>query len=628
MNDYPQNKPEEDKTKEATSNTATETDEILDAELIPPTAAEKIEDADFTDESNQEPEQVSPIDEESEALDEDELEDIEEDESEGTEEEDDSDADFDDEEDDEEDEEEDSTQTEVPPVSKKPAEKKPANLRWDTMFFMLLTCITLIRVGYLYIVPLDLGPDESYYWDWSRRLDLGYYSKPPMIAWINAISTAILGISAQAVRMPAVVFGALGLIGMYLCGRRMFNGEVAFWAVAAWLATPGTAALGMIMATDVLLVCFWSLALYFLWRTVETDEPKFLWWFLTMLMIGLGSLSKQMMLVFPLLMFIYLLFSSDRKQLLRRWPWLTTIGSLLFLLPPLWWNFQHDWITFKHTAQHVEPVGTSLLDHVKTFGAFVGGQLGLLTPITWLLLMLLFLALLLKSLRWSRQTKFLFIFSAIGLFGFAGFSFKQSINPNWPATFYPAGLLLLAAWGRGQVSAGFFDSLRGWFPRGVKLGIALTLIAYLLPFAMQLSFIPLGKKDPSNRLKGWKEVGQQVGEELQQQPRPEQTFVLSPLRKYPAAVAFYSPGHPVTYKWPGTPPKVSSQYELWPGPVDKLGWDALILQDVDSPLSADLSAAFENVVEIGEKSIPIGAGGERRYKMWRGENLLSWPEWN
>ncbi|HEY5672794.1 MAG TPA: glycosyltransferase family 39 protein [Malonomonas sp.] len=504
---------------------------------------------------------------------------------------------------------------------------KPANLRWDGYFFLLLFAVSLLRLGYLYIVPLDLGPDESYYWDWSRRLDLGYYSKPPMIAWVNALSTALLGITPQAVRMPAVVFGAVGLLGMYLCGRRLFNAEVAFWGVAAWLATPGAVALGLIMGTDVLLVCCWSLALYTLWRAIETPRAKLHWWLLTMLLVGLGSLSKQMMMLFPVLMILYLLIGGeDRRHLKQRWPWLLWGGSLLFLLPPLWWNFRHDWITFKHTAHHIEPSGTNLLDHLKTFGEFVGGQMGLLSPITWLLLVLLLLLLLPLLFKQSRQVRFLFVFGAVGLLGFAGFSFKQSINPNWPATFYPAGLLLLAAWGRDQVNAGFIDRLRKWFVPALKFGVVLTLIAYLLPFVLQLSVIPLGRKDPSGRIKGWSELGQQVGATLQEQPRPEQTFVISPLRKYPAAVAFYTPGHPVTYKWSGNPRLVTSQYDLWPGPVDKLGWDALILHNADSELPKELLEIFENVVPLGEKVIPIGAAGERKYLMWRGENLLFWPE--
>ncbi len=60
--------------------------------------------------------------------------------------------------------------------------------------------------------------------------------------------------------------------------------------------------------------------------------------------------------------------------------------------------------------------------------------------------------------------------------------------------------------------------------------------------------------------------------------------------------------------------------------MDKLGWDALILNNAGEELPADLTAAFANVVDLGERSIPIGAAGERKYRLWRGENLLSWPE--
>ena len=32
--------------------------------------------------------------------------------------------------------------------------------------------------------PLDLSPDEAHYWDWSRHLDLSYYSKGPLVAYL------------------------------------------------------------------------------------------------------------------------------------------------------------------------------------------------------------------------------------------------------------------------------------------------------------------------------------------------------------------------------------------------------------------------------------------------------------
>ena len=59
---------------------------------------------------------------------------------------------------------------------------------WNKRFFLLLAFATALRVVYLFTAPLDLVADEAYYWDWSRQLDWGYFSKPPLIAWIIALS--------------------------------------------------------------------------------------------------------------------------------------------------------------------------------------------------------------------------------------------------------------------------------------------------------------------------------------------------------------------------------------------------------------------------------------------------------
>ncbi|MCA8989583.1 MAG: hypothetical protein KDA78_18190, partial [Planctomycetaceae bacterium] len=90
-------------------------------------------------------------------------------------------------------------------MSSKTLAEKPGRFRWETARTVVETSIRnnpvmwvlgsllLLRMGFIALSPVDLIADESYYWDWSRRLDYGYYSKPPMIAWINWLSTAVLG---------------------------------------------------------------------------------------------------------------------------------------------------------------------------------------------------------------------------------------------------------------------------------------------------------------------------------------------------------------------------------------------------------------------------------------------------
>src|SRR6202000_165612 len=71
--------------------------------------------------------------------------------------------------------------------------------------------------------PIDLSEDESHYWEWSRHLDFGYYSKPPGIAFIIFLAKKIGGTPMPAVPMPAVLFGILsGLLSLFLA-RRIFR---------------------------------------------------------------------------------------------------------------------------------------------------------------------------------------------------------------------------------------------------------------------------------------------------------------------------------------------------------------------------------------------------------------------
>ena len=62
--------------------------------------------------------------------------------------------------------------------------------RYDLWFVSLLAVLSAVQLCVLAWSPFDLAPDEAHYWEWSRRLDYGYYSKGPAIAWTIAAATA------------------------------------------------------------------------------------------------------------------------------------------------------------------------------------------------------------------------------------------------------------------------------------------------------------------------------------------------------------------------------------------------------------------------------------------------------
>jgi 4-amino-4-deoxy-L-arabinose transferase-like glycosyltransferase len=59
--------------------------------------------------------------------------------------------------------------------------------------------LTVLRVA-LFVTPFELYPDEAQYWLWSRDLAFGYFSKPPMIAWLIWATTGVGGDAEPWVR--------------------------------------------------------------------------------------------------------------------------------------------------------------------------------------------------------------------------------------------------------------------------------------------------------------------------------------------------------------------------------------------------------------------------------------------
>ena len=64
----------------------------------------------------------------------------------------------------------------------------------------ILIILFMVRMIAIVVSPLDLGVDEAQYWLWGQTPQLGYYSKPPLIAWLLSGSDWLLGSSAAAVR--------------------------------------------------------------------------------------------------------------------------------------------------------------------------------------------------------------------------------------------------------------------------------------------------------------------------------------------------------------------------------------------------------------------------------------------
>src|SRR3954462_11263762 len=76
--------------------------------------------------------------------------------------------------------------------------------------WLVLAVAVAVRLAAAALVPL--APDETYYWEWSRRLATGYLDHPPAIAFFIRAGTLVLGATPLGVRMGSVLAGAVASV--------------------------------------------------------------------------------------------------------------------------------------------------------------------------------------------------------------------------------------------------------------------------------------------------------------------------------------------------------------------------------------------------------------------------------
>ncbi len=171
--------------------------------------------------------------------------------------------------------------------------------------------------------------DEAYYWVWAQHLDWGYYDQPPLIAWLIAASTALLGRSELAVRLPTVLCGALGFAALLPIAK-----DKALWALW-WLGVPSLCWLCWLSTPDANLLAAWAVALAGAMRGGR-------WWVLAGVGAGLAFLSKYTgAAVFPLCV-----LAVGPRARRSPWPWVGGLVAAAIVAPNLWWNARHEWIAF------------------------------------------------------------------------------------------------------------------------------------------------------------------------------------------------------------------------------------------------------------------------------------------
>ncbi|XPV76355.1 MAG: ArnT family glycosyltransferase [Desulfovibrio sp.] len=477
---------------------------------------------------------------------------------------------------------------------------------------LLIAFTTLIRFVFVATGQLNLVQDESQYWDWTRHLQLAYYSKGPLIAWIIKTGTLVFGNTELGVRIGSIVGSMLAQLVLFFGIAKLFRRPaLALLVLFVFNTMPLFQALGILMTTDNSFVLCWAGAIFSLYAASLPPSEKqergissILPFACLSIFFGIGILAKYTMLAFigvAGLFWLCMLYKGlSWRGFFPRLFVAFAVGLIIGFLPTFIWNFQNDFVGYKHVIYLIGVKGKHSAQFIRfdRFPDYFGSQVGLATP-WWLIFSLLGAGSIIKAvfakgkhlLGFTQRQGLLLVCAFLPLWSFfILWSFHAKVLPNWSTvTYVTASIIAAASFARYYKDRS--AKLWGWRNLWPTLAVLFFVLVHVSPI------IPLPDDlNPTHRLKGWNDLGQKVDTIKNTEfENPDKVFVFSEIYDMTAALAFYVPGQPRTYcAW--VDGRRMNQYDIWPGPVDKVGFDAIYVQKHFYPaIDTEIAKMFDRV---------------------------------
>ena len=432
--------------------------------------------------------------------------------------------------------------------------------------------------------------DELYYLACARHPAPGYIDHPPLSVLVLVPVRALFGETLWAIRLPAALAGAASVWFAARTARRLGGAAFAQTLAALLMAVaPATLLLSGFHSMNIFEFAFGAALGECLARLLVTDRPRL--WIRFGVITGLALMNKHTFVVVAGSLAAAVLFTDARRHFATRWPWLGAGVAALIVLPNVWWQSNHHWISleFYRQATVIKNLPTSPLGVLLGQLEFEGlaEMAAVLVAIVWLI-------------RQPRLRAFAIAYLfALGSLMLSGLSRPDRIMGLYPPMFAAFGVCV-ERWikspaARSALAAG---------PVALALPLMPLMVPLLPPDLLERYSARLGMTPQLERGKrrampqwfadrfGWRELADEVSRAYQALDPVEREHTILTAEDYGVAGALehYGPAR-------GLPRVISAHnsYWLWgPGSFD----------GVTTILSVDhsrkgLDAAFESVEQVG-----------------------------
>ena len=473
----------------------------------------------------------------------------------------------------------------------------------DIILLFGLFCLFALRIFGIYTTPLELGVDEAQYWVWSQDLSFGYYSKPPLIAWLISISHFVFGHSTFGVRIFAPLLQFITTLIIWRCAYQLNDdtpraGGIGRIAALLWALMPAISLGSAVISTDTPMVLFWCSALYLILpsNTVTHLSPyKFL---LAGFLVGFAMLSKYAGAYFILCAILWLLSGHVSSYSKRFLCFLALIaGAIIILMPNLIWNLNNGLVTVIHLSENANLTLPSY--SFQGVIDFWQAQIFVFGPLA---LVCFFMAI----TKWQKHSLFLLLFCVPIFLIISIQAYLQEANANWAMAAYPAVTLLVAGW-----FGSFPSKILSSATHGINALLALFLISVVITGQLGI-FAP--SSDPLRRVRGWQALSSDLQNHIEQH---DVKTIIADRRVTAANLQWYFYQNPISVTVYDNDNYPSNHFELKynynsdsPSPIIAL---------TQIPEAPDITG-IEWIGLVGDSSQKISKNKNRNYFFYLGRN--------
>lgn len=387
--------------------------------------------------------------------------------------------------------------------------------RMRIRYLRIIIIISLLIRGFLAFF-LELGNDEVYYWTYALYPDLSHFDHPPMIGLFIQFTTLNLLLDHEFfLRLSSVLLGGVNTWLIYLIGKKIKDSLAGLYAAILYNTSIYCFVIaGVFIMPDTPQVFFWLIGLLLLITLLPDRGISILNRRLMLIAgvaIGLAMLSKYTSVFLWLSAGLFIIF-YNRNWLKTFELYAAAVISLLIFSPVIWWNIQHNFISFTFHSERVSLFEAGV--RPDFFFTELFGQILYNNPVNFIIIIIALISLFKGRFHLTKDYQRILLFSSLPLIGlFLFFAHFRQTLPHWSGPGY-LGLILIA----GVYFAEKYKEQQSFFPKLIKISAGLLLIGLIVGlleiklgiFGQPPSDDPkqLGRYDLTLDMSGWKKFAE------------------------------------------------------------------------------------------------------------------------